>query len=490
MQGVAADPSHWVHRWVHLLPAGARVLDVACGSGRHLRWLAARGFKLTGVDRNADALAALRSVAEVVVADIEGGPWPLSGRRFDAVLVTNYLWRPLLPTLVDSVADGGLLIYETFADGQQTVGRPSRPDFLLQPGELIAACAGLRVLAYEDGFLSEPDRFVQRIVAARSSVARPATPWTAHPGPAAKIRRLTRKVHRMTPIVGSIVALVTPMHEDGSVDYAALRRLIDWHIAEGTDCIGVVGTTGESPTVNVEEHCEIIRVSVEHAAGRVPIMAGAGGNATSEAIELTRFAKQVGADCSLQVVPYYNKPSQEGIYRHFRAVAEAVDLPVVLYNVPGRTVADVQHDTVMRLAQVPGIVAIKEATGNIERAAWLIKHAPKGFSIYSGDDGTAVALMLLGGHGNVSVTANVAPRLMHELCSAAIEGDLKRATALHLRLLSLHRQLFCEPSPAPTKWAMSRLGLCEPHVRLPILPLTEAGQALVEQALRDGGLLA
>ena len=294
----------------------------------------------------------------------------------------------------------------------------------------------------------------------------------------------------MKPIVGSIVALVTPMHEDGSVDYAALRTLIDWHIAEGTDCIGVVGTTGESPTVNVEEHCEIIRVSVQHAAGRVPIMAGAGGNATSEAIELTRFAQQVGADCSLQVVPYYNKPSQEGMYRHFRAVAEAVDLPVVLYNVPGRTVADLQHETVLRLAQVPGIVAIKEATGNIERAAWLIKHAPKGFSIYSGDDGTAVALMLLGGHGNVSVTANVAPRLMHELCSAAIEGDLNRATSLHLRLLSLHRQLFCEPSPAPTKWAMSRLGICQPHVRLPILPLTEAGQALVEQALRDGGLLA
>ena len=294
----------------------------------------------------------------------------------------------------------------------------------------------------------------------------------------------------MKTITGSIVALVTPFHPDGSVDYPTLRKLIDWHIAEGTDCIGVVGTTGESPTVNVEEHCEIIRVSVEHAAGRVPIMAGAGGNATSEAIELTRFAKQVGADCSLQVVPYYNKPSQEGIYRHFRAVAEAVDLPVVLYNVPGRTVADVQHDTVMRLAQVPGIVAIKEATGNIERAAWLIKHAPKGFSIYSGDDGTAVALMLLGGHGNVSVTANVAPKLMHELCMAAIEGDLKRATALHMRLLSLHRQLFCEPSPAPTKWAMSRLGICQPHVRLPILPLTEAGQALVEQALRDGGLLA
>ncbi len=293
----------------------------------------------------------------------------------------------------------------------------------------------------------------------------------------------------MKPIVGSIVALVTPMFEDGSVDYAALRKLIDWHITEGTDCLAVVGTTGESPTVSVEEQCEIIRVSVQHAAGRVPIMAGAGGNATSEAIELTRFAKQVGADCSLQVVPYYNKPSQEGIYRHFRAVAEAVDLPVVLYNVPGRTVADMQHDTVIRLAQVPGVVAIKEASGNIERAAWLIKHAPKGFSIYSGDDGTAVALMLLGGHGNVSVTANVAPRLMHELCMAAIEGKVKQATALHMRLLSLHRQLFCEPSPAPTKWALSRLGICQPHVRLPILPLTDAGQALVEQALHDGGLL-
>ena len=294
----------------------------------------------------------------------------------------------------------------------------------------------------------------------------------------------------MKPIVGSIVALVTPMLEDGSVDYPALRRLIDWHIAEGTDCIGVVGTTGESPTVSVEEHCEIIRVAVEHAAGRVPIRAGAGGNATREAIELTRFAKQVGADCTLQVVPYYNKPSQEGIYRHFRAVAEAVDLPVVLYNVPGRTVADMLPETVLRLAQVPGIVGIKEATGNIERACWLIKQAPKGFSIYSGDDGTAVALMLLGGHGDVSVTANVAPRLMHELCMAAIEGDVKRATELHLRLLPLHKQLFCEPSPAPAKWALAQLGRCAEHVRLPILPLTENGQAQVGQALRASGLLA
>ena len=293
----------------------------------------------------------------------------------------------------------------------------------------------------------------------------------------------------MNPIVGSIVALVTPMHEDGSVDYAALRRLIDWHIAEGTDCIGVVGTTGESPTVSMEENCEIIRVAVEQAAGRVPIMAGTGANATSEAVELTRYAKQVGADCHLSVVPYYNRPSQEGIYRHFRAVAEAVDLPMVLYNVPGRTVADLQHDTVLRLAQVPGIVGLKDATGDIERGAWLIKQLPKGFSLYSGDDATAVALMLLGGHGNVSVTANVAPKLMHELCMAAVEGQARRAAEIQLRLLPLHRELFCEPSPAPTKWAMAQLRLCGAGVRLPIVPLTAAGQAAVRQALYGSGLL-
>jgi len=293
----------------------------------------------------------------------------------------------------------------------------------------------------------------------------------------------------MKPIVGSIVALITPFHEDGSVDYATLRSLIDWHIAEGTDCIGVVGTTGESPTVSVEEHCEIIRVAVAHAAGRVPIMAGAGANSTREAIELTRFSKEVGADCTLQVVPYYNKPSQEGIYQHFKAIAEAVDLPVVLYNVPGRTVADMAPETTLRLAQVPGVVGVKEATGNIERAAQLIKHAPEGFKIYSGDDGTAVALMLLGGHGNVSVTANVAPRLMHELCMAAINGQVQTAREIHLRLLALHKQLFCEPSPAPTKWALERLGRCRANVRLPITSLTPAGQALVDGALRDAGLL-
>jgi 4-hydroxy-tetrahydrodipicolinate synthase len=293
----------------------------------------------------------------------------------------------------------------------------------------------------------------------------------------------------MKPITGSIVALVTPMHEDGSVDYAALRRLIDWQIAQGTDCIGVVGTTGESPTVSMSENCEIIRVAVEHAAGRVPIMAGTGANATSEAIELTRFAKEVGADCHLSVVPYYNRPSQEGIYRHFRAVAEAVDLPMVLYNVPGRTVADMSNETALRLAEVPGVIGIKDASGNIERGSWLIKQAPKGFAIYSGDDGTAAALMLLGGHGNVSVTANVAPGLMHELCTAALAGDARKTAALQLRLLPLHRQLFCEPSPAPTKWALSRLGRCGPSVRLPIVALSAAGQDLVGQALNDSGLL-
>ena len=293
----------------------------------------------------------------------------------------------------------------------------------------------------------------------------------------------------MKPITGSIVALVTPMHEDGSVDFAALRRLIDWQIAEGTDCIGVVGTTGESPTVSMAENCEIIRVAVEHAAGRVPIMAGTGANATSEAIELTRFAKEVGADCHLSVVPYYNRPSQEGIYRHFRAVAEAVDLPMVLYNVPGRTAADMNNETVLRLAQVPGVIGIKEASGDIERGSWLIKQAPAGFSIYSGDDNTAIALMLLGAHGNVSVTANIAPRLMHELCVAALEGKARQAAAIQLRLLPLHRQLFCEPSPAPTKWALSRLGRCGPAVRLPIVALSAAGQQLVDQALHDSALL-
>jgi 4-hydroxy-tetrahydrodipicolinate synthase len=293
----------------------------------------------------------------------------------------------------------------------------------------------------------------------------------------------------MKPIFGSIVALVTPMHDDGSVDYATLRQLIDWHIAEGTNCIGVVGTTGESPTVSIEENCEIIRVAVEHAKGRVPIMAGAGANSTAEAIEMTRFAAQVGADCTLQVVPYYNKPTQEGIYRHFKAIAEAVDLPVVLYNVPGRTVADMQHETVLRLAQVPGIIGIKEATGNIDRAAWLIKQAPKGFSIYSGDDPTAIALMLLGGHGNVSVTANVAPGAMSQLCAAAMAGDAARARELHMTLLPLHKQLFVEANPIPVKWALARMGRMKGALRLPLVELSPAHHAAVEDALRAAGVL-
>jgi 4-hydroxy-tetrahydrodipicolinate synthase len=293
----------------------------------------------------------------------------------------------------------------------------------------------------------------------------------------------------MNPITGSLVALVTPMHDDGSVDFDALRRLVDWHIAEGTSCIVAVGTTGESPTVTVKEHCEVIRVCVEHAKGRVPIMAGAGGNSTAEALELTRFAKEVGATCTLQVVPYYNKPTQEGLYRHFKTIAEGVDLPVVLYNVPGRTVADLQHDTVMRLTQVPGIVGIKEATGNIDRAAWLIKQAPKGFAIYSGDDQTAIALMLLGGHGNISVTANVAPRAMADLCVAAMAGDGKRAAAIHMKLLALHRQLFVEANPIPVKWALHRMGKIGPALRLPLVPLSDAHHAPLESALREAGAL-
>ncbi|MBS7350921.1 MAG: 4-hydroxy-tetrahydrodipicolinate synthase [Comamonas sp.] len=289
---------------------------------------------------------------------------------------------------------------------------------------------------------------------------------------------------------GSIVALITPMQADGSVDYPALRKLIDWHIEEGTHCIGVVGTTGESPTVTVEEHCEIIRVAVEQAAGRVPVMAGCGGNSTREAIALAQYAKKVGADSQLQVVPYYNRPTQEGIYQHFKAIAEAVsDLPMVLYNVPGRTVADMQHDTVLRLAQIDSIIGIKEATGNIERAQWLIQEVPAGFGVYSGDDPTAVALMLCGGHGNISVTANVAPRLMSQLCTAAIAGDRDTAMRIQRQLMPVHRHLFVEANPIPVKWAVARMGHCQSHARLPMTDLTPANQPVVETALRSAGLL-
>ena len=292
-----------------------------------------------------------------------------------------------------------------------------------------------------------------------------------------------------SPIRGSIVALITPMLDDGAVDYAALRRLIDWHIQDGTDCICVVGTTGESPTVTVQEHCEIIRVSVQQAAGRVPIMAGCGANSTKEAIALAEFAKSVGANCQLQVVPYYNRPTQEGLFQHFSAIARAVDLPMVLYNVPGRTVADMAHDTVLRLAKVPGIVGIKEATGNIERAQWLIKEAPEGFAIYSGDDPTAVALMLCGGHGNVSVTANIAPRLMHELCVAALAGNPRAAMDIQNRLLPLHKGLFVEANPIPVKWAAARMGLCSPAIRLPLTELSEPLRPALDKLLQSTGLI-
>lgn len=293
----------------------------------------------------------------------------------------------------------------------------------------------------------------------------------------------------MNPLTGSIVALATPMHDDGSVDYPALRRLIDWHIEQGTDCVGVVGTTGESPTVSVSEHCDIIRVAVEQSGGRVPIMAGCGANSTAEAIELTRFAKGVGADCHLQVVPYYNKPTQEGQYQHFKAIAEAVDLPMVLYNVPGRSVADLAHETVLRLSRVPGIIGIKEATGNIERAQWLIRDLPEDFAVYSGDDPTAVALMLCGGQGNVSVTANIAPRMMHELCAAALAGNARRAMEIQLRLMPVHKQLFVQANPIPLKWAMQRMGLCGGAMRLPMTPLEPAYEAALEAALASAGLV-
>lgn len=294
----------------------------------------------------------------------------------------------------------------------------------------------------------------------------------------------------MNTITGSLVAIVTPMHADGSLDLDGMRRLIDFHVQEGTDAIVVVGTTGESPTVDVEEHHELIRLTVEHAAGRIPVIAGAGANSTSEAIAMTKFAKSVGADAALSVVPYYNKPTQEGLYQHFKSVAEAVDIPVILYNVPGRTVADLQNETTLRLAQIPNIVGIKDATGNMDRVCELIARAPEGFSVYSGDDQTACLLMLMGGKGNISVVANIAPRMMHEMCAAALKGDLAKARELHFRMLGLHRQMFCEANPIPVKWACHQLGLIEEGIRLPLTPLSPECHERVRVAMRQAGLLA
>lgn len=295
----------------------------------------------------------------------------------------------------------------------------------------------------------------------------------------------------MTTITGSIVALITPMLEDGSLDLPGLRKLVDFHVQEGTDAIVVVGTTGESPTVDIEEHHQLIRVVVDQAAGRIPVIAGTGANSTSEAIEMSAFAKACGADASLSVVPYYNKPTQEGLYRHFKAIAEAVDIPVILYNVPGRTVADLSNETTLRLAQIPNVVGIKDATGNFDRGCELIARAPKDFSVFSGDDSTALSLLLMGGKGNISVVANVAPRLMHEMCAAALAGDLVKARELHFRMLGLHRQLFCEANPIPVKWACHQLGMiASGAIRLPLSPLSPECHDRVRGALRQAGLLA
>ena len=288
-------------------------------------------------------------------------------------------------------------------------------------------------------------------------------------------------------------AIVTPMHEDGSLDFDSLRALLDWHVAEGSDGIVIVGTSGESPTVSVEEHCELIRVTVDHIAGRIPVIAGTGGNSTTEAVELTHFAKKVGADASLQVVPYYNKPTQEGMYAHFKKIAESVDLPVILYNVPGRTVADLSGDTVVRLASVPGIIAIKEATGSLERGTLLIADLQRAghhdFSVFSGDDLTAAMLMLMGGRGNISVTANVAPRLMHQLCVAAMSDDAKKTREIQYQLIAVHKAMFIEANPIPVKWALHQMGKITAGIRLPLTPLSEPLREPLKAVLKQAGLL-
>jgi 4-hydroxy-tetrahydrodipicolinate synthase len=293
---------------------------------------------------------------------------------------------------------------------------------------------------------------------------------------------------RVKNLSGSIVAIVTPMHEDGRLDFERFKALVDFHIEQGTDGIVVVGTTGESPTVDFDEHKELIRLAVAHAGGRIAIVAGTGGNSTAEAIELTQSAKNAGADACLSVVPYYNKPTQEGLYRHFRAIAEAVAIPMIVYNVPGRTVADLANETTLRLAQIPNVVGIKDATGNIERGSDLLRRAPKEFMVFSGDDASGLALMLLGGKGIISVTANVAPRLMHEMCAAALAGELARARELHFRLLGLHTRLFVEANPIPVKWAVAQLGLIGTGIRLPLMPLSQQFHDVVREAMRQANI--
>ncbi len=283
---------------------------------------------------------------------------------------------------------------------------------------------------------------------------------------------------------GSLVAIVTPMFEDGSLDLDALRALIDWHVGAGTDGIVIVGTSGESPTVNIDEHCLLIKTTVEHVAGRIAVVAGTGANSTSEAIELTQAAKDLGVDACLLVTPYYNKPTQEGLYQHFAAVAAAVDIPQILYNVPGRTSCDISNDTVLRLAKIKNIVGIKDATGGIERGTDLLLRAPKEFAIYSGDDATGAALMLLGGQGVISVTANVAPKLMHEMCVAAMAGDVKTACACNAKLFGLHQKLFIEANPIPVKWVLQQMGLIKTGIRLPMVNLSAQYYDVLRAAMK------
>jgi len=287
---------------------------------------------------------------------------------------------------------------------------------------------------------------------------------------------------------GSIVAIITPMQADGALDLDGYRALLDWHVQQGTDGIVVVGTTGESPTVDYDEHCLLIKTTVDHIAGRIPVIAGTGANSTSEAIELSEYAQKAGADMTLSVVPYYNKPSQEGIYLHFKTIAEKADIPMIVYNVPGRTVADMQNDTVLRLAQIPNIVGIKDATANLERGSDLIRRKPKDFLVYSGDDATCLPLMFMGSDGVISVTANVAAKDMHEMCAAAFKGDNARAREINDRLLGLHRHLFCEANPIPVKWAAQQMGLIRDGIRLPLTPLAANYHDLVRDAMRQAGI--
>lgn len=286
---------------------------------------------------------------------------------------------------------------------------------------------------------------------------------------------------------GSLVALITPMNQDGSINYEQLHDLIDWHIENGTDGIVAVGTTGESATLPVEEHLAVIEATVKHVNKRIPVIAGTGANNTVEAIALSKAAEQAGADYTLSVVPYYNKPSQEGIYQHFKAIAEATSIPMVIYNVPGRTVVSMSNDTILRLAEIPNIVGVKEASGNIGKNIELINSVPEGFVVLSGDDPTGLPFMLCGGHGVVTVAANVAPKLFADMCRAALEGDIATARRLNEQLIPIYNTMFCEPSPAAPKWGLSLLGKCEPHVRLPLVALTEAGQAKVRAALEKSG---